>query len=192
MSEKEIDHRKVYAKGFYDGLAAKGEKMSSAVVMKSQIIGLTGIAKKVYDATPQLDYWPVKQIIGEIQRATKSRPDMTVVMGCLKSLKEQGLIREDKDGCYTKVPVKEKPVNPAPEALHFPTKAQPEPEQKSSFDALVSLGKRLNDVAAQINNIVAELENVVLAIEQEKQDGEKNMQQLRQFQSLLKTLSAGG
>ena len=68
--------------------------------------------RKVYDAVPMSEAWDHSQIIGELRRVGHSMRDMSVVLGCLDTLRRQGLVNEPQKGFFSRVQIRDpKPTN---------------------------------------------------------------------------------
>jgi hypothetical protein len=196
------DLRKVYGRGYYDGLKEAG-KLNNARMHEIQS-NLSGIAKKVLDAVPIQTPWSCAEICAEIAR-TGSKPDHKIVMGCLNSLKEQKLIHEmynekGKPG-FVKVPFKEKPklvhvqakeeepmkvVFTAP--LEVMAASQPPVNQDRLLTLASEIGVRMDGVSKELVSIAKLVETMALNCTEmvEKAQGEAG--KLRQLQALLKSL----
>ena len=62
--------------------------------------------RKVYDAVPMSEAWDHSQIIGELRRVGHSMRDMSVVLGCLDTLRRQGLVNEPQKGFFSRVQIR--------------------------------------------------------------------------------------
>lgn len=76
--------------------------------MKSLEEGLTGISRKIFEATPIAEAWTPHQISAEFIRRTGSHPDMKTLRGCLDSLCESGLVKESHGQLFQRVVIREK------------------------------------------------------------------------------------
>lgn len=186
MSDEATSHRKVYARGLFDGLRKAGivdvEEFMNAAKMKQVESGLTGIARKVLDAVPISDSWQAHTIANEIKRLTGSAPEIKIVTGCLESLKASGLVREPMRGKWIKVVVRE---YAEPEEIATPTKAvelrKQQPEQPTAREMLSQVAVAMMDLAAKVEDVANEIDRA------EKRNEEKTAK-LRQLQELLRGL----
>lgn len=151
---------------------------------------LNAPVKKVYEAVPASDAWTTTQIIGEISRLGYSMRDPKAIIGCLDTLKRQGLITEPERGCFIRIEVKEtttfdKFIEETKEKTMATTKPVTQIKQ-SNLDRLINLSEKANALAAQMKAMATELENVALEIEAEIQENSTSAQKLKQLQELLK------
>jgi len=157
---------------------------------------LNAPVKKVYDAVPLADVWTTTQIIGEISRLGYSMRDPKAIIGCLDTLKRQGLITEPTRGSFVRVEVKEtstletkqKPIEETREAIMAISKPVTQIKQ-SNLDRLLILSDRANALANQVKSLATELESVSLEIEAEIQENLHSAQKLKQLQDLLKGMA---
>ncbi|WP_147297856.1 hypothetical protein [Trinickia dinghuensis] len=112
---------------------------------------------------------------------------------CLGRLKDAGLIREKDRGRFQRIDVKEpsvavvslEVVSPTAPALVEETAAP----SRRPFDILADAAAALNLLAEQIRNTAGELETAALEIENEFAKESEALEKLKQFQTLLKSLT---
>ena len=193
VAEK-LDHKKVYARGYYDGLQAagvadvskydlKGDTMKQSK-LDSIMANATSISKKVYDAVPENEHWNTTQIYNEIARHM-AHPDKRLIEGCLNSLKAQGVIKEPRPGKFVRTSVHK----PSAKERHLkPVENQARAPDSSPLDALVSALEQMDRVSRDLRELFVDLESAVAGVENhlEAKDGEYD--KLRQLRSLLKDL----
>ena len=151
---------------------------------------LNAPVKKVYEAVPASEPWTSNQIIGEISRLGYSMRDSKAIIGCLDTLKRQGLIAEPERGSFIRIEVKEtttfdKFIEETKEKTMATSKPVTQIKQ-SNLDRLINLSEKANGLAAQMKAMATELENVALEIEAEIQENSTSAQKLKQLQELLK------
>jgi lysophospholipase L1-like esterase len=115
--------------------------------------------------------------------------DSKAIIGCLDTLKRQGLIQEPERGSFVRVEVKaiETYVKFMEETKEKIMAAKPATQTKqTNLDRLISLSEKANGLAAQMKSVASELENVALEIESEIQENTTSAQKLKQLQELLK------
>lgn len=157
------------------------------------IQGHTGIAKKVYESVPIIERWSIAQIMQYMKTKTGSTADARIVHGCLNSLVDAGLIREEGKNAYARVPVEEKPKEVLiMKPVAVSTNAT-EPQKK--VPAIDLLGGIASDVSAisvefsaRLKRIAKSIEDAALSIESERESNHESVEKLRQLQSLLKSL----
>lgn len=164
--------------------------MMSKVKVEALLQGQTGLARKVYEATPIRTAWLVSQISGAMD---KSGADAGVVRACLRDLREAGLVRE-VGSLFQRVEVRtlsqpklqetKEPAVPTPTETK---KATPPLELLADLSGeLISIA---NDFGTRVKRLAARLEEVALSIEQERENSAENLGKLAQLQSILKSLS---
>ena len=163
--------------------------MISQTRFKQMFNTLNAPVKKVYEAVPVSEAWTTTQIIGEISRLGYSMRDSKAIIGCLDTLKRQGLIQEPERGSFVRVEVKaiETYVKFMEETKEKIMATKPVTQMKqTNLDRLISLSEKANGLAAQMKAMATELENVALEIEAEIQENSTSAQKLKQLQELLK------
>ena len=166
--------------------------MISQTRFKQMFNTLNAPVKKVYEAVPVSEAWTSTQIIGEISRMGYSMRDSKAIIGCLDTLKRQGLIQEPERGSFVRVEVKETTTLDKflDETKEKTMAAKPVTQTKqSNLDRLISLSEKANGLAAQMKSVASELESVALEIESEIQENSNSSQKLKQLQELLKGLA---
>lgn len=193
MNADPNQHRKVYAKGFFDGLDAANRTMTPTRY-QATLSGQTSVAKKVYEHVPALEAWTAIQISQALTRATKSQMDFKILQGCLKALRESGLIRETQRGMFQRVEVKEKVEEPMPEAdtvKPLPT-AMPKAAvscAKTPIEILSEISQRVVALNSELKKIASDIETAAIVIEEGMAENEENLGKLKQLQSILKSLT---
>jgi len=164
--------------------------MISQTRFKQMFNVLNAPVKKVYEAVPVSEAWTSTQIIAEISRLGYSMRDSKAIIGCLDTLKRQGLIQEPERGSFIRIEVKEtttfdKFIEETKEKTMATSKPVTQIKQ-SNLDRLINLSEKANGLAAQMKAMATELENVALEIEAEIQENSTSAQKLKQLQELLK------
>lgn len=144
--------------------------------------GLNGLAKKVLAAVPMQEAWSAQKISTELRRSGGSY-DLSVITGCLNTLADSGIIKEPATGSFIRPAVRESITTTkeeAPMATNVRTIAPAEPEQDSMT--------RFANVAKGLRRLADEVELIALADAERTQKAEKDTENLRQLQALLKTI----
>lgn len=211
MSEDRQSHRKVYAKGFYDGLRSLSNQPETPSMNQAKFESshreLTIVSKKVYSATPIAEAWNAFQIFEEMKRVgTGGCNDLRAVKSYLNSLINAGLVIEPEPGMFVRKAVRvPEPVKPkllivqkeAVEVQSNPIVSQPKtpekPEKPETADfgpieQLSKLSTRVLQMVAALQVLASDIDNAAISIAEqgEKKDGETK--KLRQLQELLKSL----
>lgn len=155
--------------------------------------GTTITARKVYDAVPMQDSWPISKIFGELAR-TGINLSYPTVSGCLDSLRKDGLIKESKDG-FRRAPVRQLAAL-ADVAIPSTIKEVSMPASQntaapvSKHDPIEALGEVTQRLAA----ISAELQSLANAVTEAALDAqaklEQNEESLKKFEQLRTVLAA--
>lgn len=160
--------------------------------------GLSGIAKKVLDATPISEAWTRAKICQEMARLGH-KPDARVVDGCLESLKSSGLVKEPIVGNWIRVTAKPKPdieveilrASDIWEQRMAQAKKQDAKQESKPMDPLEQIGhiaKALRSMAEKATSLATEIEEVGLEAEARLAKVNEDTDKLRQLQALLKSL----
>lgn len=176
--------RKIYGRGFFDGLRAAGrnpEDFVNAKQLKRAEDGLTGIAKTILDAVPISGAWNANQIVSELRRVGR-QIEHKAVLGCLDSLRGQGLIREPERGLFVRVVVKQKESNMGVSPVAVLAVAAQQKDQ-TPLDILSSISERLRGLADEIDSSALKISEQFEA----RSDDTKKLQQLQQ---ILKSIGA--
>ena len=204
-----VCHRKVYARGYYDGLRAAGIKPNNelggkmnAARLQSIVKGLTGVSRKVFEMVPINEAWSVKQIHTEASR-TGHRMDVQIMTSCLNQLVEQKLIGEPTRGYFKKDQIKqEKKDMQQPKATvelvstQLPPKAPPpNPKTEKVLDSTPSpiliigqISTRVTEIIGSLTGLLNELDSAAITIEDQLAESEGKNEKLKQLQQLLKSL----
>lgn len=150
--------------------------------MQSVIEGLTGTARKVYDAVPMLEGWDTSQILAEMRRAGNGF-DMARFHGCLKSLIESGLIVQSA-GKYRRVKTKKPEEKPATTATRIRSETMPKPEDP--MDELAGIAAELRGRAAALNELADRIESAALNVASSIESAKTGEKKLNELAGLLK------
>jgi hypothetical protein len=185
MSGQPTDHRKVYAKGFYDGrrcaleaLNLEGGLMRPAQ-QKAKLDGLPASAIKVWEVVPIEEAWSVHQIKAELFKQNGTLPQPKALLWHLRNMVECELVKELSGGRYKRTPCRvdlvEKVEKVAVEQI------------KPSVKPLSALQK-LAELASHLRQIANEAEEIALELEEMKGRDEQDFQKLKQLKDLLKSI----
>jgi hypothetical protein len=201
MSEEQKTIRRIFGRGVLAGLKMAGitnpgDVMNSAKLEEAER-SLNAMATKVLNACPLQEPWKLHQIMGEMSRNGQN-PDKAVVEGCMTTLKHKGLVREAPPGHYIRVSAKPRttPAQGAQPPEEAPTRevaAVPpvlDVLPVDPLERLMALAGGMRKLSAQIAMLADEADNIVLAIEEKQQTDTAAMAKLRQFQAMIRELSA--
>jgi hypothetical protein len=201
--DNEKSHRKVYAKGYFDGLAAalaikQGQAMNQSK-FNSIHSGLTSIAQKVYEAVPISDPWSVAMLKNELVRTGKSM-DTRTLEGCLNSLMRSGLISEPSPGHWIRVKVREKVGASGDSAIEYFTPPPPQEKKQLStqeakpnrrpIDILSELSSEVANYGEGLKKLAQKLDSAALEIEGQLEQNSADSVKLKQLQELLGSIAS--
>lgn len=193
------NHRKVYARGLFDGLRKAGvddpEEFMNQARQKDKENNLSGIQRKIYECTPLKSPWHVSQICSEVYRSTGSRCERRTVDDCLNRLLEMGLVKEFKQGHFmrteTKSVVLEK-VEAAPikeaHVVDIKMARQTEVASKDVLKHECTPREALKVISIGLVNIASQIEEIAEEIDKAEKSNEEKIAKLRQLQELLRGL----
>lgn len=195
MDDDRIRHRRIYAKGYFDGLEAGGGAMTP-LRQQSILRGMPTQAQKVFEFVPIAEVWADTRILGEMTKSTRSSIERRVVDGCLDRLRDVGLIREVGRREYQRVRVALSKDDEATDVVPIPVATIAVPADAtaapaSAIDLIASISNRLSSVAGEIRQIVSDLETAALQIEEQRTANGREVEELRQLKALLAQVLAG-
>jgi hypothetical protein len=166
-------------------------------------------ARKVFDIIPIGEGWSYSQIHQEVQRIGMN-VRAEVVMGCVATLKDAGLVFEPEQSRFQRAPHKPKPdlretitiqkeppvANPPSAAIHpIQTRPATAEEKLSATDKLGALSAQVRmlaegaeKLASTARGIADDMDDIALAIEEQAGNIGEEMQKLRNLASALKAL----
>lgn len=213
----EPNHRKVYAKGYYDGLNASQSKNEQVLLKDNNMMSrarfneiynsMSSVAKKAFDAVPIEKPWSASMILSEMQRNGGSS-DYRIVSGAINTLKNAKLILEPTKGEFIRSCVKPelmeksivKPViNETKEemkmsviiakpALAQVDKQKEQNQSKTSIDRMGELSAKLSILADSVKQLATEINDTAVAIEEDIEESAENSAKMNQLKTLLKSL----
>lgn len=199
-AERTAALRKVYGRGFYDGLRSAGMHNSGDAMQAAKMEriekSVSGIARKVLDAVPLTETWPASKIIGEMVRMTSSSPDFKIVMGCLSTLVDQGLVREPKKGEFQRIKPRPALAVAPPAPSDAPAEPAPAPvaavaevaAPTEPIDRLAALASTLKELSERVAAMAKDVEDVAISVEERIQTIHADTEKMRQLQALLKSI----
>jgi hypothetical protein len=201
---EQSNHRKVYAKGFFDGFeAATAGKVDVFMNQKKQkelLNSQSALAQKVFEATPMVEPWDVSTIGREVYRLYNSTQDHRTVYGCLTALKASGLVREPQKGFFLRTPVRaviEKHHEEKEEEVLTTKGNTIEIAEGSRMPQTLAAEPiaRLGDIAAtakhladQLRKLAGQIEEAAIDIELQQEQAGKDSQALKQLRALLQNI----
>jgi hypothetical protein len=188
--------RRIWAAGYFQGLQAKEEPMTP-IKLKALLDGQSNIARKVFEVTPIQEAWEPGKIHAAMREVTRSSADLHIVRGCLRALKDAGLVKEPLTNHYQRVEIK----SPIPTKEVLPTMATDntkpappapltrQPTAQDPLDILAGLATEIAITADEFNGRLKKLaiavEEAALQIDQRQEEAGKALEVVKQFQALL-------
>lgn len=158
----------------------------------AKLQGQTAIARKVYEVVPIQEAWSANEIMTALQRTTRSSMDFKIMHGCLRALRDSGLINEPKLGMFQRVSAKEA----AAEFLNqkTPTPAKEMKSTASTSPAAPALPKQsaielLQEIGTRAAQLASDVQVAVAMIEEEMATQSADLAKLAQLQTLLRGLA---
>jgi hypothetical protein len=142
----------------------------------------TSIARKVLDAVPIQESWPLKLIISEIARRG-IKPDAHAIEGCLGTIVDDGLVKKNSHGEFQRVSAKPREET---NVRTLPNQVKEVPQEPpvilTTSDKLIKLGVDLRAMANVADELALEVETMVA-------NSSEELQKLRQLKDLLRGLN---
>ncbi|MBK8583249.1 MAG: hypothetical protein IPL86_15960 [Flavobacteriales bacterium] len=168
---------------------------------EQKVQGLSIQHQTILNAVPIGVFWDKNKIFNELHRVTKTKPDHPNVLGVLKKLTDDGIIRKNASGHFQQVKMR------VSEMAHIPVSGFNTPPQKpvvlklqasapekkgSAMDRLAAIGVSLEEKSKEFAIFMAAtravLDDIALEMGQGKQitaEEEKQLEQFRQFKAML-------
>ena len=150
--------------------------------------GLSAIAKKVFDSVPKSEAWNAPAISADMRRLGSGGADSRVVLGCLNTLIEAGLVNEVTKGTFQRIEIREKtkPIVITPtESPQMSIRAiQPVAQPIQSATPI----DRLSKFAIRLRELANDMETAALDLAEQAEKNDAETAKMRQLQQLLKSL----
>ena len=157
--------------------------------------GLTGVAQRVYDCVPIAEAWSPLQIKAELARQGRGG-EVRIIMGCLNTLIDSGLVQEVSKGCFQRIPVYPKPTNTEEteetekEEVMTATpqpKLQAKKDETAPIDKIAKLASRCIELSVMLQKLASDVETVAIEVQNDFAQQGEDAQKLKQLQALLKS-----
>lgn len=186
----------VWAKGYYDGLRAAENKKVERVLekmnlgrYKSIMMGLSSIARKVYESVPISEEWTVQQIHNEINRKPgATQIDGKTLVGCLNHLVSSGVVREPKTAMFKRTPVADGKTSKKSEKNQINEDDKMSVEEKNNESKDLGPLDRICAITSKLRALADEIDDELLRVEKEMNDDAQKYKKLNQLQELLKSI----
>ena len=190
MNAAQPDHRKVYAKGFFDGLRAGGEMLTEQR-QREKLDSLSSIEKKIFDSTPRMESWNSQKVGSEIYRKTRASVDIKAIGSGLNKLQNIGLVVEGPKGQFRQSPIKLVQDTKPLAIPDFPRKEDltlPQKDAEAPVDALGRVGAKLRIAAAGLSDLADEVDRCAIELQDFDDQNANEITKLRQLKELLGSL----
>lgn len=181
MEQEKTDHRKIYAKGWYDGMAAaragvaslqEGGKMRLSV-MENKLKNASSTERKIWDAIPIEEAWSIKEICTVLGRNGVTSIQLHTVEWAVRTLKDNGLVVEPKPGHFKRV--------------HYNPRSQESPEPMPA-PSPTTIQQKISDFSARLRKFADEVEIFGLEIEDMIESSAQENKKLVELKNLIKSL----
>ena len=147
--------------------------------------GLSGVAKKVLDATPIEEAWPAYRIQTEIKRVSGSQIESKTVLGCLSTLVDQGLVKEigTRQQTFQRAAIRERSahVKLIKDEPFIAVKPEVTPMAKNDVDLISTAG----EIATSLRETAAKVEDFGIACAKQIADKDKESSLLLQLKEFI-------
>lgn len=153
--------------------------------------GLSAIAKKVFDSVPISEAWNIPAISADMRRLGSGGADSRIVLGCLNTLIEAGIVKEVSKGAFQRIEIREKaepvvtskPMEPSQMSIRAiqPVAVQPVTQSATPID-------RLSKFAIRLRELANDMETAALELAEQAEKNEIETSKMRQLQQILKSL----
>jgi hypothetical protein len=176
-------HRKVYGKGFIDGMRAAAKEAGmglSASRARELEQALSGVERKVYEHLSVQSPMSSGEVVGQIRRATGSVTDIRIVDGCLENLVERGLAKKS-GGKYQREAIKDRPAVAKLEVVKTMAVTEKAPDSKAESNV-----DEIRRLSGEIVERLDKIEDCAKAIEREKDKANERNAKAAKLAELLK------
>ena len=190
MNAAQPDHRKVYAKGFFDGLRAGGEMLTEQR-QREKLDSLSSIERKIFDSTQRMESWTSQKVGSEIYRKTRASVDIKAIGSGLNKLQNIGLVVEGPKGQFRQSPIKLVQDTKPLAISDLPRKEDltlPQIDAEAPVDALGRVGAKLRIAAAGLSDLADEVDRCAIELQDFDDQNANEITKLRQLKELLGSL----
>lgn len=152
--------------------------MAFTVARQKELLNAqSAIARKVFEVVPIQDAWTNQAIASALQQQTRSSIQFRTLEGCMRALREAGLVTEPKSGHYQQV---------MPRESYKAMKTEPEIELVSAPTSAVEM---LRELAARARSLSLDIAAAADVVGEELANNNEGLRKLQQLQSILKSMS---
>lgn len=185
--------RRVYGRGYMDGYHKGLNSMNGALIADKEK-NLTGIVRKVLEATPITQEWKVSKILEEMRRVGHGA-DHPSVASALDRLKGMGLVKEPVSGAFVRVTPKPQKTEQkvAPTKLEsirrLESGARPdEAQSEKPVDRLGAIAAEVRTLSTRFAEIARQIDEAALDVQASMENSSDEMKKFRQLQEILKSI----
>jgi hypothetical protein len=153
---------------------------------------MTVQAKKVYDCIPIAESWNPAQIMGELHRRNISMSDKHVVMGCINSMIDAGVINEVERGMFKREAVRPKCEIKEIEVINKPKEIEVKQNALANSEKMGTVSDGpiyiLSTLASRLRVLAIDIDNAAISLAEREEKTHGETEKLRQLQALLKSL----
>ena len=137
----------------------------------------TNLAQRVFKCVPIQEWWTVHQIANEMDRHGPHNHTKTILGGCLRTLKEAGLVDEGpKDTYRSAVKPTLKRIEPVGEIND-----KTAPTQPSLVDRLINEATKLRAMAETLDNLAVGIDDEIAKAGKAGKAGNEKLKLLREL-----------
>jgi hypothetical protein len=185
--------RRVYGRGYMDGYHKGLNSMNGALIAEKEK-NLTGIVRKVLEATPITQEWRVSKILEEMRRVGHGA-DHPSVASALDRLKGMGLVKEPVAGAFVRAIQKpqrqDQKVTPTKLESIKRVECGSRPDDAQSekpVDRLGSIAAEVRTLSTRFAEIARQIDEVALDVQASMETSTDDMRKFKQLQELLKSI----
>lgn len=162
------------------------------------LAGQTALAQKIYLVLPaeRTTAFTALRIAQAMKDTTGASPDIHTMRGCLRRLREAGLIKEVVPGSFRRIEVKEKltMTNQGQQMMSNNSHGK-EPvdvlggaKQVAPMDVLAIIAEKVRTAMAGLGTLAEEIDQAAIMIEERAAADAKELSKVKQIATLLKEL----
>lgn len=158
----------------------------SSTQIQSRIDGLSGVARKIFCATPHQQAWTPHAICMEVTRATGARSELSSVSAHLNRLADSGLLRRVGRGFQRDVEIDTSAQDQITTSHH--TKKSVNEESSPVPDSSENTLEQFASISKRLRGMADEIDDAALAMQSEIEASKQQSAQLQQLKTLLKSI----
>ena len=147
----------------------------------------TAVAKRVYEATPAGECWDTQQIYSEYCRVNGPNTNRNVVVGCLRDLTKQKIVREPKPGMFMRCNVHQLHTQPE-EAEPMSAEEELPVQIPDALDLLAAVSAKARNLQTQLGELVSMIDEAAVEIDDKLKERDAASEKLDALRAAIKEL----